>query len=224
MVCIPEQTSHDPVFALLALVLGSTIAWLVGNLQLENIEFVEFFHGIWSDYVISSWKWILGSTKKHYVRGAVQRPSSLHTMKQGKKQSNDKSNRDRLRNLPTKEGLALWQQVAAVSERSVCVQKIDGASKSPGKEFFSTFHNSPHIKPLSKEEYKATAITEKAVDDLITSAEFKEWAHSAAENDRISIVPNEEREEREEDEIEQTADMESFDYFSRKYAANRRSF
>ncbi|KAH9570745.1 hypothetical protein CY35_02G057600 [Sphagnum magellanicum] len=218
------QTSHDPVFALLALVLGSTIAWLVGNLQLENIEFVEFFHGIWSDYVISSWKWILGSTKKHYVRGAVQRPSSLHTMKQGKKQSNDKSNRDRLRNLPTKEGLALWQQVAAVSERSVCVQKIDGASKSPGKEFFSTFHNSPHIKPLSKEEYKATAITEKAVDDLITSAEFKEWAHSAAENDRISIVPNEEREEREEDEIEQTADMESFDYFSRKYAANRRSF
>jgi hypothetical protein len=119
MVCIPEQTSHDPMFALLALVLGSTVAWLVGNLQLENIEFVEFFHGIWSDYVISSWKWILGSTKKHYVRGAVQRPSSLHTMKQGKKQSNDKSNRDRLRSLPTKEGLALWQQVAAVSERSI---------------------------------------------------------------------------------------------------------
>ncbi|CAM6042847.1 unnamed protein product [Sphagnum compactum] len=198
------QTSHDPMFALLALVLGSTVAWLVGNLQLENIEFVEFFHGIWSE-------------------GAVQRPSSLHTMKQGKKQSNDKSNRDRLRNLPTKEGLALWQQVAAVSERSV-LKKIDGASKSPEKEFFSTFHNSPHIKPLSKEEYKATAITKKAVDDLITSAEFKEWAHSAAENDRISIVPNEEREEREEDEIEQTADMESFDYFSRKYAANRRSF
>jgi hypothetical protein len=145
-------------------------------------------------------------------------------MKQGKKQSNDKSNRNRFRNLPTKEGLALWQQVAAVSERSIYVQKIDGASKSPEKEFFSTFHNSPHIKPLSKEEYKATAITEKAVDDLITSAEFKEWAHSAAENDRISIVPNEDREEREEDEIEQTADMESFDYFSRKYAANRRSF
>ncbi|CAK9268224.1 unnamed protein product [Sphagnum jensenii] len=164
------QTSHDPMFALLALVLGSTVAWL------------------------------------------------------GKKQSNDKSNRNRLRNLPTKEGLALWQQVAAVSERSIYVQKIDGASKSPEKEFFSTFHNSPHIKPLSKEEYKATAITEKAVDDLITSAEFKEWAHSAAENDRISIVPNEDREEREEDEIEQTADMESFDYFSRKYAANRRSF
>jgi hypothetical protein len=40
-------------------------------------------------------------------------------MKQGKKQSNDKSIRDRLRNLPTKEGLALCQQVAAVSERSV---------------------------------------------------------------------------------------------------------
>jgi hypothetical protein len=43
------QTSHDPMFALLALVLGSTVAWLVGNLQLENIKFVEFFHGIWSE-------------------------------------------------------------------------------------------------------------------------------------------------------------------------------
>jgi hypothetical protein len=49
MGCIPEQTSHDPMFALLALVLGSTVAWLVGNLQLENIKFVEFFHGIWSE-------------------------------------------------------------------------------------------------------------------------------------------------------------------------------
>lgn len=79
------------------------------------------------------------------------------------------------------------------------------------------------MRPLSKEEYKTTAITEKAVDDLIESPEFKEWAHSAAANYRISIAPNEKRDEREEDEIEQTADLESHDYLPGKHSVNRRS-
>ncbi len=103
------------------------------------------------------------------------------------------------------------------------VQKQDGASKHQQNSFYSTFHNSLHMRPLSKEEYKATAITEKAVDDLIESPEFKEWAHSAAANYRISIAPNEKRDEREEDEIEQTADMESHDYLPGKHSVNRRS-
>ncbi len=44
-----EQTSHDPLFAILALLLGLTTAWLAGNLPFENIELAEFFHGIWSE-------------------------------------------------------------------------------------------------------------------------------------------------------------------------------
>jgi hypothetical protein len=59
-----EQTSHDPLFAILALLMGLTTAWLAGNFPFENIELAEFFHGIWSDYIISFWEWMLGSTKK----------------------------------------------------------------------------------------------------------------------------------------------------------------
>jgi hypothetical protein len=44
-----EQTSHDALFAILALLLGLTTAWLAGNLPFENIELAEFFHGIWSE-------------------------------------------------------------------------------------------------------------------------------------------------------------------------------
>ncbi|KAH9562835.1 hypothetical protein CY35_05G093300 [Sphagnum magellanicum] len=217
------QTSHDPLFAILALLLGLTTAWLAGNFPFENIELAEFFHGIWSDYIISFWEWMLGSTKKDTGRSAVPRPSSLYAMKQGKMQSMEKTNLDKHRHLLGKQGLALWEQVTAVSKSSVYVQKQDGASKHQQNSFYSTFHNSLHMRPLSKEEYKATAITEKAVDDLIESPEFKEWAHSAAANYRISIAPNEKREEREEDEIEQTADMESHDYLPGKHSVNRRS-
>ncbi|CAK9273477.1 unnamed protein product [Sphagnum jensenii] len=183
-----------------------------------------------------------------FIRSAVPRPSSLHAMKQGKMQYMEKTNLDKHRHLLGKQGLALWEQVTAVSKSSVCgnvffsflslpilcfcmascmpfmvLQKQDGASKHQQNSFYSTFHNSLHMRPLSKEEYKATAITEKAVDDLIESPEFKEWAHSAAANYRISIAPNEKRDEREEDEIEQTADMESHDYLPGKHSVNRRS-
>jgi hypothetical protein len=44
-----EQTSHDPLFAILALLMGLTTAWLAGNFPFENIELAEFFHGIWSE-------------------------------------------------------------------------------------------------------------------------------------------------------------------------------
>ncbi|CAK9227519.1 unnamed protein product [Sphagnum troendelagicum] len=183
-----------------------------------------------------------------FIRSAVPRPSSLHAMKQGKMQYMEKTNLDKHRHLLGKQGLALWEQVTAVSKSSVCgnvffsflslpilcfcmascmpfmvLQKQDGASKHQQNSFYSTFHNSLHMRPLSKEEYKATAITEKAVDDLIESPEFKEWAHSAAANYRISIAPNEKRDEREEDEIEQTADMESHDYLPGNHSVNRRS-
>lgn len=43
-----EQTSHDGLFAILALVLGSAIAWVAGTLHFENIEFGEFFSHVWS--------------------------------------------------------------------------------------------------------------------------------------------------------------------------------
>ncbi|CAM6048891.1 unnamed protein product [Sphagnum compactum] len=191
------QTSHDPLFAILALLLGLTTAWLAGNLPFENIELAEFFHGIWSEGRCSPWKRPTWTSTDIYLGN---------------------------RGLPCGSKLLLSQRaVFVVMFFSVSLQKQDGASKHQQNSFYSTFHNSLHMRPLSKEEYKATAITEKAVDDLIESPEFKEWAHSATANYRISIAPNEKRDEREEDEIEQTADMESHDYLPGKHSVNRRS-
>jgi hypothetical protein len=55
-----------------------------------------------------------------FIRSAVPRPSSLHAMKQGKMQYMEKTNLDKHRHLLGKQGLALWEQVTAVSKSSVC--------------------------------------------------------------------------------------------------------
>jgi hypothetical protein len=44
--CAYVQTSRDVLFALMALILGSAAAWVVGHSQ--DTEFVEFFHSVWS--------------------------------------------------------------------------------------------------------------------------------------------------------------------------------
>lgn len=105
------------------------------------------------------------------------------------------------------------------------VQKSGFASSLLREDFYSTFHKTPHRRPLSKDEYKGTDITEKAMDELVKSDKFQEWwAATVVANNRVSIAPNEHRQERSEDEIEHTAYMAQDDYCSGKYAEYRKGY
>jgi hypothetical protein len=103
--------------------------------------------------------------------------------------------------------LFLWQNHAA--------PRADLASPSPPrvKEFYSTYHKTPDRQPLSSNDYKATDITGEAVGQLVRSRDFQEWwASNVVSNNRVSITPNEHREERPEEEVEATASLPE-DYF-----------
>ncbi|KAF3639286.1 hypothetical protein FXO38_22750 [Capsicum annuum] len=58
--------------------------------------------------------------------------------------------------------------------------------------FFSTFHNTPERKKLSKDEYdKLTKdTTKKAMEELVSSPDFSKWA--VAHADRITLAPKKE--------------------------------
>lgn len=91
------------------------------------------------------------------------------------------------------------------------------------KEFYSTYHRAPFRRELRKADYKAAAVTNKALDALVHSNHFQEWwAVTVVANNRVSILPNEVRQERSEGEIERTAYMAPDDYYSGKYLEFRK--
>ncbi|KAH8956078.1 hypothetical protein BDL97_07G020100 [Sphagnum fallax] len=215
------QTSRDVLFALMALILGSAAAWVVGHSQ--DTEFVEFFHSIWS------------ASDVQRSPPAAARHHSPVRKQQGKKPIiiMNRSDSDNLKNMPGKKGLALREQ--ALSMRSCVGNNHPKASLGKRQEavvqhllhheLYSTFHKSPHTKPLSRGEYKALDITETCVDELVKSKKFQEWwVATVVANNRVSIAPNEQREERDVDEITLTADMAPDDYFSGKYAEYKKIF
>lgn len=74
-------------------------------------------------------------------------------------------------------------------------------------------------------------MTGEAVGDLVRSRDFQEWwANNVVSNNRVSIAPNEHREERPEEEVEATASLPAEDDFilgknndhSRRYPAGKR--
>lgn len=199
------QASYDVTFSVLALALGSAVVWLMGKLDLQNFEVSESIKHQWMEYWNSrgvlAWieeilhefrfKSLRNASRPSLTRGAIKKPFT-------RTQANS------LQNLPGKEALTRWEQVNALSRRHL----KDLASPSPPrrKEFPSTFHKTPDRTPLSSTEYKATDITEEAVGELVRSKDFQLWwATNVVSNDRVSIAPNEHREERPEHEVEATA-------------------
>jgi len=97
------------------------------------------------------------------------------------------------------------------------------------QEYYSTYHKTPDRQPLSCNDYKATDMTGEAVGDLVRSQDFQEWwANNVVSNNRISIAPNEHREERPEEEVEATASLPEDDLIlsknddhSRRYPGKR---
>lgn len=105
------------------------------------------------------------------------------------------------------------------------VQPLDGLSTPGQKEFYSSFHKTPGRKPLSSRDYKSTDVTEKAVGELVRTPEFQEWwVTNVVCNNRVSIAPNEHRQERPEEEIEVTASMPQVEVFGGKYGDYTKSF
>lgn len=74
------------------------------------------------------------------------------------------------------------------------------------RAFYSSFHKTPGRKPLSSGDYKATDITSAEMDKLVKTREWQQWWAKDGVN-RVSIAPNEHRQERPEQEIEATASM-----------------
>lgn len=100
------------------------------------------------------------------------------------------------------------------------------ATPSPPRtvqEYYSTYHKTPDRQPVSSNDYKATDITGEAVGDLVKSRDFQEWwANNVVSNNRVSIAPNEHREERPEEEVEATASLPEDDLIStRRYPGKR---
>ncbi|XP_024386150.1 uncharacterized protein [Physcomitrium patens] len=203
------QASYDVTFSVLALALGSAVVWLMGKLDLQNFEVSESIKHQWMEYWNSrgvlAWieeilhefrfKSLRNASRPSLTRGAIKKPFT-------RTQANS------LQNLPGKEALTRWEQVNALSRRHLKAPAADLASPSPPrrKEFPSTFHKTPDRTPLSSTEYKATDITEEAVGELVRSKDFQLWwATNVVSNDRVSIAPNEHREERPEHEVEATA-------------------
>lgn len=76
-----------------------------------------------------------------------------------------------------------------------------GTITSRPKEFYSTYHKAPFRRALRTTDYKAVAVTNKALDALVHSNRFQEWwAVTVMANNRVSILPNEFRQERREGE------------------------
>jgi len=63
---------------------------------------------------------------------------------------------------------------------------------SENDTFYSTFHNTPERKKLSKDEWdKITKdTTKKAMEELVSSPDFSKWA--VAHADRITLAPKRE--------------------------------
>ena len=74
-------------------------------------------------------------------------------------------------------------------------------------------------------DYKATDMTGEAVGDLVRSRDFQEWwATSVVTLNRVSITPNEHREERPEEEVEATASLPEDDLIVGKNAEHSRRY
>lgn len=105
--------------------------------------------------------------------------------------------------------------------------RADLTSPSPTrvKEFYSTYHKTPDRQPLSSSEYKTTDMTGAAVGELVRSRDFQQWwATNVVSNNRLSITPNEHREERPEAEVEATASLPQDDFLPSKNSDHSRRY
>lgn len=110
--------------------------------------------------------------------------------------------------------------IIKVFDKIIVTNAAPRASPSPPRtvqEYYSTYHKTPDRQPLSSNDYKATDMTGEAVGDLVRSRDFQEWwANNVVSNNRVSIAPNEHREERPEEEVEATASLPEDDFILSK--------
>ncbi|KAL2635096.1 hypothetical protein R1flu_006575 [Riccia fluitans] len=188
------QSSKDPVFMLSALIGGIFVACIVLNVKSCTTEFWEYLENRWSPEPVTGKGVSFHSPRKKDQLTPVQK--------------------DALRNLPGMD--TLFDGTEQISHGS---QFSEGST--PGRRrkqmpqptfedeaFVSTFHKSPGHKPISKQEYKeiADAYTSRAVEELESSKEFKDWKRKNKE--RFFVLPAVSREERRNEEISLTAGME----------------
>ncbi|KAG0581006.1 hypothetical protein KC19_4G217300 [Ceratodon purpureus] len=228
------QSSYDIVFAVLALALGLASTWILGKIfnALEKLSIPEALQRQWSEYWESEGviAWAgeklqeLWSKRPRMQRQDAFRPSFRRGVI---KKPITKTQANSLQNLPGKEALTRWEQVSALSRRHLTAPRADLATPSPTrvKEFYSTYHKTPDRQPLSSSDYKATDMTGEAVGDLVRSRDFQEWwANNVVTNNRVSIAPNEHREERPEEEVEATASLPEDDFLLSKNSNHSRRY
>jgi hypothetical protein len=220
------QSSYDIVFSVLALALGSSATWMLGKffLVLEKFEVPEALRRQWSEYWesdgVSGW---VGEKLREVwsKRPMMQRQSPFrHSLKRvAINKPITKTQANSLQNLPGKEALTKWEQVSALSRRHLTAPRATPSPPRTVQEYYSTYHKTPDRLPVSSNDYKATDITGEAVGDLVRSRDFQEWwANNVVSNNRVSIAPNEHREERPEEEVEATASLPEDDLIStRRY-------
>lgn len=186
------QSSHDPVFAVLALLVCLFLTWAIRKLHIQDLM------GLW-DAILASWP---DFGKVTVFRRKKDRTASL--------------------NFSKAEFLAKGSTVLFKSHTGSQYQTPPVSSgKSPGgprgittlsnmgpeQDFYSTFHKTPAKKKMSRTEFAAFTqhYTKKAMQDLTASPKFADWFANNA--DRVVIMPTEHREDRSQDEIQTTAYM-----------------
>lgn len=194
------QSSHDPILAMLALLVGISLTWTIRKLHLQDLV------DTW-DVILSFWQEHLNS--KNYYNF------------QSKKSRTDPQQFSKAEFLSKHDNMFLRNQTgipyrgSPVSSKKSLPEKSQGTpspsmrtnSNVTEQEYYSTFHKTPSKKQMSQTEWThfTQEYTKKSMQELTASPKFADWFAKNAE--RVMILPTEHREDRSADEIQRTAHM-----------------